>query len=127
MFDNIGTTLQTLAKVVLAVGIIGTIIILINSLEDRNYTESVVNSLIGILSTVVSSFLLGGIGRLIENTDEILKELKHSSNNNPVATLISKSDETKSSPNNDLSHIWRCPKCKKMINQYPCEYCGNDK
>ena len=127
MFDNIGTTLQTLAKVVLAVGIIGTIIILINSLEDRNYTESLVNSLIGILSTVISSFLLGGIGRLIENTDEILKELKHSSNNNPVATLTSKSEKTKSSSNNDLSHIWRCPKCKKMINQYPCEYCGNDK
>ena len=127
MFDNIGTTLQTLAKVVLAVGIIGTIIILINSLEDKNYTESVVNSLIGIVSTVVSSFLLGGIGRLIENTDEILKELKHSDKDNQIVNSTSKSESTKSFTDNDLGDIWRCPKCKKMINQYPCEYCGNDK
>ena len=86
MFDNIGSKIMKLAKVICWLGIIASVIsgiaMIVQSSRSRYSAGSGV--LIGILTIVmgcliswIGSFFTYGFGQLIENTDHIRQNTKH--------------------------------------------------
>jgi hypothetical protein len=76
MFNNIGGTIKTVAKVLFFVGIgvsfLGWIILLSVGIMDSEIAmmvESLVALILGLFTSWFSTLLLYGFGQLIENTD----------------------------------------------------------
>ena len=76
MFNNIGSKIKTLAKVICWLGIIISVIAgifgIINGTE-QSFVSGVITIIFGSLASWLGSFFAYGFGQLIENTDEIRK------------------------------------------------------
>ena len=73
MFDNIGSKLKKLAKVSTITGIIGSAIIGLFVIADQPLIGFLILAL-GSLLSWFGSFTIYGLGQLIENTDELVKQ-----------------------------------------------------
>lgn len=79
MFDNIGTKIKSLAKIVCWVGIIITVIAGIVMLASGNDISSPIGLVLivaGPIGSWISSFFVYGFGELIEKTTEIAENTK---------------------------------------------------
>ncbi len=76
MFNNIGSRIKALAKVICWLGIIISVITgiigIINGTE-QSIVSGVITIIFGPLASWLGSFFAYGFGQLIENTDEIRK------------------------------------------------------
>ena len=76
MFNNIGSKIKALAKVICWLGIIISVITgiigIINGTEQST-VSGVITIIFGSLASWLGSFFAYGFGQLIENTDEIRK------------------------------------------------------
>ena len=76
MFNNIGSKIKALAKVICWLGIIISVITgiigIINGTE-QSIVSGVITLIFGSLASWLGSFFAYGFGQLIENTDEIRK------------------------------------------------------
>ena len=73
MFDNIGSKLKKYAKISTILGIIGYVISGIAMMRDSFLTGLLV-MVLGSLLSWIASFTIYGLGHLIENTDELVKQ-----------------------------------------------------
>lgn len=87
MYDNIGSKIKTLAKVVFVImailSVILGIVVAATAVEDYNEEKAPLGLLIagiGILLSWVGTFFLYGFGQLIENSDILVREAKKQSN-----------------------------------------------
>ena len=72
MFDNIGSKIKTLAKVVCWIGIIGSIIAgiaMIATMGSVGVLPGLLTIVLGALLSWVGSFVLYGFGEMVENSD----------------------------------------------------------
>ena len=72
MFDNIGSKIKTLAKVVCWIGIIGSIIAgiaMIATMGSVGVLSGLLTIVLGALLSWVGSFVLYGFGEMVENSD----------------------------------------------------------
>ena len=72
MFDNIGSKIKTLAKVVCWIGIIGSIIAgiaMIATLGEVGVLSGLLTIVLGALLSWVGLFVLYGFGEMVENSD----------------------------------------------------------
>lgn len=78
MFNNIGSKIKTLAKVLTWIGIIGSIAAgaaMVDVVDEDIVVIVMLGTIIGgSLVSWVGSFLLYGFGQLIENTDILVKQ-----------------------------------------------------
>ncbi len=89
MFDNIGSKIKILAIVCCIIGIVATIASQVIVVFTAKYTTStsydaliiVLNIIIGVVISWVSSFVLYGFGQLVENSDTVVELLKTKDNN----------------------------------------------
>ena len=72
MFDNIGSKIKTLAKVVCWIGIIGSVIAgiaMIATMGSVGVLSGLLTIVLGALLSWVGSFVLYGFGEMVENSD----------------------------------------------------------
>ena len=109
------------------------------SIENTGYiTHQTVKYIIFIMSILCMS-----TGSIILVLRKIFISLKEQSNNSELSKIstslkelsdkINKNNDTiirtenEQSLNTDsIKHKWSCPYCKKLINKYPCIFCGSD-
>lgn len=76
MFSNVGKKIKILAKVITWINIIGSIIVGIDLMASEMVLVGILVWILGPLFSWISSFITYGFGHLIENTDEIIRNLK---------------------------------------------------
>ena len=82
MFDNIGTKIKKLASVIYCINLLISfavfLILLIVGMKSEQIVLVAISFpclLLGLLFSWVGSFFMYGFGRLIENSDELLKKI----------------------------------------------------
>ena len=78
MFDNIGSKIKTLAKVICWIGILISVIsgiVVIASTGSTGVPVGILVIVLGALLSWIGSFVLYGFGQLIENSEEIKSKL----------------------------------------------------
>lgn len=120
MFDNIGSKIKTVAKVVCWIGIIASIIIgfVLMVQDDDTAFAGILTMILGSLGSWIGSFMTYGFGQLIENSDILVKQ----GQKEPISH---NTYSTNSTPSNN--HQWRCNKCGNMISEEICPICNKDK
>jgi len=127
MFENIGSKIKAVAKVVCWIGIIASIIIgivLIAQDEDMAFVGFLVMAL-GSLGSWIGSFMTYGFGQLVENSDILVKQ---GNKNHPNAPVHNTANQTVSEPTTvpAAQHQWRCDNCGNMISENVCPICGHE-
>ncbi len=71
MFDNIGSKIKTLAKIIFCIEIIACVItgIVLMATDDELIIWGILTALVGSFFSWISLFLLYGFGQLVENSD----------------------------------------------------------
>ena len=96
MFDNIGGKIKTLALVTTCIGILFSIIagISLMVIDEEIAFVGLIIMVLGSLSSWISSFVLYGLGQLIENTDQLVYNSEISTNGKKAKlTKVVKEDE----------------------------------
>ncbi len=141
MFENIGSKIKKLAKVLSIIGIIVSVIIglYIMSKSDGESPLFFIGFLVAIIGSIlswVSGFFVYGFGELIIKTQEIAQNTRPKNNSTKpmwVKSEALQNDSESPVPNVQPScslkshsqvSIFRCGKCGNMITHYPCESCG---
>ncbi len=138
MFDNIGSKIKTLAKIITVVGIaisvIWGLVIMINAqtgtiLDGGIFFSGIIVIVLGSLISWISSFFMYGFGQLIESTQNIEETLFSNTyyNENKTAeknkTAVIKHYENKQIENEQIEnrqgenteeYTWTCPRCGKI-------------
>lgn len=140
MYDNIGSKIKTLAKVIFIIiaslSLIAGVLILF--IVDNGFIIGILTVGIGVLLSWVGTFFLYGFGQLIENTDILVRESKKQSNG--IQRISTESNENdisiekvaesmknlKSNPSNTSTNIKRCPYCGERITSKVCDICGKE-
>ena len=90
MFENIGNKIKTLAKVLVVVGIIASFVSGVVIIASTDDPIGLLVMILGSISFLISSYLIYGIGELIDITSKIEKNtregVKHSDAENKIAT-----------------------------------------
>lgn len=137
MYDNIGSKIKVLAKVLFileAIGVVGWGL----SIIGDSFFAGIMTILLGGVVAWISTWLLYGFGELIEKVTEIEVNTRNKNESNmnllknPVisrawsveekSTLATSS--VRSTEERKVEHTWRCPGCGKMISTSPCPNCG---
>ena len=142
MFNEIGKKIKTVAIVLFIIVAIGSIIAggylifrpgeYYDSIKTPDYITGVIIILCGIISSLISSWILYGFGELIEKVTEIAKNTNKTNNNanaqndssqSSFSAWVSKNNATKID-----SDTWTCPNCgQKNANiRTVCLKCGNE-
>lgn len=121
MFNNVGEKIETFAKVIVWLGIIGSIIGGIIFISSENIGMGIAIIIGGPIVSWLSSLILYGFGQLIENSDYLVNAIYNISSNQYTSLSQSLANDT---DGNLSTHKWRCPKCNQMISSLPCEFCG---
>ena len=127
MFDNIGSKIKGLATIISFIGIGASIVIGLSLLFNGGGAVSVIIALIGALFSWLSSFFMYGFGQLIENSDEAVRILKATNNQQPQPTETFTSVDT--SADSHLQQIALPPQehTEEIISDgkiYKCQKCG---
>lgn len=118
--------IKIIGGIIIAVGIIVSIVIGAN--DDKLLSVSIG----GVIGSIISGLIFLGFGEIIdllqENVDyqyQILRELKEKPNNHISKNNLVQQAQNDSavSPQKTVKHLFRCPDCGKMIEEYPCKYC----
>ena len=118
MFDNIGSKIKTVSKVVCWIGIIASIIIgfvLLVQDEDTAFA-GILTMVLGSLGSWVGSFITYGFGQLVENSDILVQQ----GTKVPVQSNTSYTAQSS-------KHQWRCNGCGNMITEEICPICNKEK
>lgn len=117
MFDNIGSKIKTLAKVVCWIGIIASVIIgfILLVQDEDTVLAGLLTMILGSLGSWIGSFMTYGFGQLIENSDILVSQNK---------TIGHQSFHSNSTSNEQPAHTWRCSGCGNMISDTICPHCG---
>lgn len=81
MFDNVGSNIQIISKVIGILGIISGILVLVDD------SDMIMASIIIWISSIVSMYLLCGFGIIVANIERISRQ------NNTIIELMSKEEE----------------------------------
>ena len=148
MFDDIGSKLKTLAKVSTILGIIGSVIAGCALMGD-DFLTGLLILVLGSVFSWIGSFTVYGLGQLIENTDELVKqgqvqvqqgrvqiqqnistpapaakETPAPAPSSPLDAFLAQS----SVPDDRIdlgAGFFRCPNCKTVQNKRDtCRYCN---
>ena len=124
MWDNIGRKLQTLAKIVCWLGIIGSVLVAIiiwgqNSRYQSTILTGIIYLVLGCLGSWIGSWTMYGLGLVVEKVENGGFEAPSSA---PVYTETTTPNPTPSYTDN----YWTCPKCKARnpISKIECRECG---
>ena len=124
MWDNIGRKLQTLAKIVCWLGIIGSVLVAIiiwgqNSRYQSTILTGIIYLVLGCLGSWIGSWTMYGLGLVVEKVENGGFEAHSSA---PVYTETTTPNPTPSYTDN----YWTCPKCKTRnpISKIECRECG---
>ncbi len=138
MFEDIGRSIESLARILRFLGIIGSVIasisMFITASEMRYGGEvytilGIVILIGGSIVTWISTFLLYAFGELVDKVCDIQKDVKDIKKTATLtlATIEEYTIEEKPTEQNDnSSHEWVCPKCGSVISSFTCEACGYD-
>ena len=98
MFRNVGEKLKVVAIISLIIGIIASVIIGIVEFIGLQFIVGIITIALGILSSLISAWVLYAIGEIAENSSAILRKIR--------------SSETKINPlvnrNNEKDGTWIC-------------------
>lgn len=121
MFDNIGSKIKTLARVICWIGIIVSIIsgcVLMVQNEETIFTGILI-IILGPLVSWAGSFMTYGFGQLIENSDILVKQC------NKMPEKQSNISDNASVKSTEISkHQWRCDGCGNLISENVCPICN---
>ena len=108
MFDNIGSKIKELAKIVCWIGIAVSVIIGI-ALLWTDGLAGILTAVFGSLFSWVGSFVLYGFGQLVENSDTLVARSAGDATDEPMAPVD-----------------YKCPMCGKPVHygEESCEKCG---
>ena len=153
MFDrltnNIGESIKGLSKVLyiihIAVAVISAVVALLGGLiaavaEDVFVGFIVFSSCIGfaivnVIYAYIITLVVYGFGELISTNkktfdllnnskkDNIISDNNYTNSTNTIQQQDIQIEKQKSIP----THIFRCEECERMIESYPCIYCGANK
>ncbi len=132
MFDDIGNKIKTLAKVVCALGMIGSIIggiviclEAVNRHSDSSFALGVLVALVGCILSWISVFVLYGFGELVDKTSSIERMLSEgfSVNSNSFNDNVNNNDYKTNTVGMNEEII--CPNCGMLneIGDYYCKKC----
>jgi len=123
MFDNIGSKIKTVAKVVCWIGIIASVIVgFIMLVQDEDTAlAGILTMIFGSLGSWVGSFITYGFGQLVENSDILVKQ------SNQVPSKSNLSSSVSGSTQQTGKHQWRCNVCGNMISEEICPICNKEK
>lgn len=123
MFDNIGSKIKTVAKVVCWIGIIASVIVgFIMLVQDEDTAlAGILTMIFGSLGSWVGSFITYGFGQLVENSDILVKQ------SNQVPSKSNLSSSVSGSTQQTSKHQWRCNGCGNMISEEICPICNKEK
>ena len=82
LFGSIGKKIKLIALALCTIGIVMSIFVAINLFSNNNGGLGVVVIIFGSIGSWLSSSFIYGFGKLIENSNNIYKELKKISQNN---------------------------------------------
>ncbi len=122
MFDNIGGKIKTLAQVICWLGIIASVITGF-SMWRYSFGSGLLMMILGGLSSWVGSFLIYGLGQLIENSDTLVA-LSIQAKNELKKQAVTTEVQSGTTPAK-TKHQWRCSHCGKMVSGPVCTNCGN--
>lgn len=123
MFDNVGSKIKTVAKVVCWIGIIASVIVgFIMLVQDEDTAlAGILTMIFGSLGSWVGSFITYGFGQLVENSDILVKQ------SNQVPSKSNLSSSVSGSTQQTGKHQWRCNGCGNMISEEICPICNKEK
>ena len=125
MYDNIGSKIKTLAKVLCWIGIIGYIVLGIVLIFTSGFLIGVLVGVVGALLSWIGPFILYGLGQLIENSDTIVFQNKRLLDLIGTNVEYREQNKTERVPTvTKPTHTWRCASCGSMISEYPCPHCN---
>lgn len=123
MFDNIGSKIKTVAKVVCWIGIIASVIVgFIMLVQDEDTAlAGILTMIFGSLGSWIGSFITYGFGQLVENSDILVQQGKQ------VPSKSNLSSSASESMSQAGKHQWRCNGCGNMISEEICPICNKEK
>lgn len=126
-----------ISKILKYIGI-GTIIIgIIASFIVGSSAEEASITIGGIIGSIISGMLFVGFSEIInllqqnaDNQEKIIRKLEEKTAPLIKDTATNKNelqqDAVSKFINSTPKHLFRCEKCGKMIEKFPCIYCGNN-
>ena len=117
MFDNIGSKIKTLARIVCWLGIIISVIsglAIMVSNEETVFVGTLI-ILLGSIGSWIGSFVLYGFGQLIENSDTLVEISKHSISKSPKESFVAASPNTDTTDGFSEDNDIHCPHCDRKI------------
>lgn len=135
MYDNIGSKIKTVAKVVGIAGIVisiltGLLFLLVAFSEEKfsYFAIGILVALLGSLISWASTITLYGFGQLIENTDVIAKQSKRQTGDlqyygDMINESISNTKYQKAGSDKSTTSRY-CINCEKIVTGNFCPYCG---
>ena len=117
MFDNIGSKIKTLARIVCWLGIIISVIsglAIMVSNEETIFVGTLI-ILLGSIGSWIGSFVLYGFGQLIENSDTLVEISKHSISKSPKESFVAASPNTDTTDGFSEDNDIHCPHCDRKI------------
>lgn len=126
-----------ISKILKYIGI-GTIIIgIIASFIVGNSAEEATITIEGIIGSVISGIIFIGFSEIInllqqnvDNQEKIIRKLEEKTEPLIRDTTTNKIEHPQEAVskfiNSPPKHLFRCEKCGKMIENFPCIYCGNN-
>lgn len=135
MYDNIGSKIKTVAKVVgfagIVISILTGLLFLLVAFSEEKFSYFGIGILVAILGSIISwasTIALYGFGQIVENTDTIAKHSKTQTGDlqyygDMINESISNTKYQESRP--DKSTVSRyCTNCEKIVTGNFCPYCG---
>lgn len=135
MYDNIGSKIKTVAKVVgfagIVISILAGLLFLLVAFSEEKFSYFGIGILVAILGSIISwasTIALYGFGQIVENTDTIAKHSKTQTGDlqyygDMINESISNTKYQEARP--DKSTVSRyCTNCEKIVTGNFCPYCG---
>lgn len=128
---------NTVSKMLKGIGI-GTIIVgVLASLITGSSADNIAITIGGIIGSVISGIIFIGFSEIInllqqnaDNQEKIIRKLDEKTVPLIKDTATNKNelqqDAVSKFINSTPKHLFRCEKCGKMVEKFPCIYCGNN-
>ena len=120
MYENIGSKIKTLAKVIFIILSIVSVVGGLTLLDTKIGVFGILIAALGVLFSLVGTFFLYGFGQLIENTDILVAEAKKkvpqpNISQHTITTTVT----------NPAQKVKRCPLCGEIVTSNTCDFCGS--
>lgn len=135
MYDNIGSKIKTVAKVVgfagIGISILTGLLFLLVSFSEEKFSYFGIGILVALLGSLISwasTIALYGFGQIVENTDVIAKQSKRQTGDlqyygDMINESIS-STKYQEAHSDKPTNSKYCTHCEKIVTGNFCPYCG---